>query len=68
MLFAVRILGVAFLTTCLALTIGLIIFHQHPGSDSSMVLFLLGCLGAFIGVLAGGAIEIVLAIRSKNPR
>ena len=60
-----RIIGVSLLTAGLGAGLGFAFFGQK--SDASGIAFILGCLGAIIGALAGTAQETVTALR-KDPR
>jgi hypothetical protein len=52
-----RILSVSFLTGALAAGLGFVFFGQ--GSDGPGIAFVLACVGAIIGAIAGAAREIV---------
>lgn len=68
MLIAARIFAVAFLISGLAAGAGFLLFQAYPGADAGFIILLLASVGAVIGTLAGGAIEIVRALRPPNLR
>ena len=59
-----RILGVSLLTVALGACLGAVLFKDTP--DSRGISFVLGCIGAIVGVIAGVGLEIVTAIRQKG--
>ena len=59
-----RIIGVSLLTALLGAWLGSALFGNLP-DVGGLAAFLLGCLGAMIGALAGTAREIGLALRRK---
>lgn len=58
-----RILGLSLLTAGFGAGLGFVLFGGH--SDSTGVSFILGCIGAIVGALAGAAHETVTALRQK---
>lgn len=58
-----RIFGVSLLGGGLAAGLGYGLFATH--GDCSLPCFLLGCVGAVVGALAGTARETVVALRQK---
>jgi len=61
----VRIIGVSLLAAGLGAGLGFVLFGR--GSDATGVSFILGCVGAIIGALAGTAQETVAALQQKPP-
>jgi hypothetical protein len=58
-----RIIGLSLLTAGLGAWIGLTFLGK--GSDASGIAFVLGCVGAIVGALAGTAHETAAALRQK---
>ncbi|WP_020472822.1 hypothetical protein [Zavarzinella formosa] len=59
-----RIIGLSLLTSWLGAQIGLQFLRQSP--DDLLAAFVLGCVGAIIGAVAGAAREIVLVLGRKE--
>jgi hypothetical protein len=60
-----RIIGLSLLTAGLGVGLGYVLFGGS--GDARGISFVLGCIGAFVGALAGTAHEIVTALR-QGPR
>ena len=56
-----RIIGVSLLTAGLGVALGAVLFGQNP--DNTGVYFILACVGAIVGAVAGAAHEVVTARR-----
>ena len=63
-----RIIGLSLLTAGLGAGLGFALFGfgQQPYSDYIIPTFLLACVGAIIGAVAGAAREIVTALRQRH--
>jgi hypothetical protein len=61
MLLIARIIAASLLTAGLGIVIGLMVFGQVP--DRVLICFILACVGAIIGAVAGAGREIVTAMR-----
>ena len=59
-----RIIGVSALLAALGAGLGFVLFQQHPGYVFPCLL--LGCVGGFIGAVAGTAREIVTALHQRR--
>ncbi len=58
-----RIIGVSLLTAGIGAGIGFVLFA--PSTDARGIAFILACIGAIIGGLAGTAREIAMALQHK---
>jgi hypothetical protein len=58
-----RIIGYSLLTAGLGAVFGFALFSQLPDHDRNGISFVLACLGAIVGAVAGAAGEIVTAQR-----
>jgi hypothetical protein len=58
-----RIFGLSVLAGALGAMLGATLFHEM--SDHAIPVFLLGCVGAIVGAVAGAAREISAAMRQR---